>query len=36
MTPEEREADAIELAARVRRRLAEFGGPPTIENEPEE
>jgi len=27
MTPEEREADAIELAARIRRRLAEFGGP---------
>jgi hypothetical protein len=34
MTPAEREADAIELAARVRRRLAELGAP-TIEHEEE-
>jgi len=32
MTPEERAADAVELMARVRRRLAEY--PQTIEHEP--
>jgi hypothetical protein len=35
MSPAEREADALELAERVRRRLAELGAP-TIENESEE
>ena len=32
MTPEERAADAVELMARVRRRLAEYQQ--TIEHEP--
>jgi hypothetical protein len=35
MSPEEREADALDLAARVRRRLAELGAP-TIDHEPKE